>query len=104
MLVDLEKWKLEGLSRDERTKRQIEADRKAAEESEKKERKQREWEARTQRVVQGRRWDFKFQDISAEKGIRRDGRVVDPSVTAARYGMAHLDRKRGQVKIPTSVE
>ncbi|TKA69594.1 hypothetical protein B0A55_09258 [Friedmanniomyces simplex] len=83
MLVDLEKWKLEGLDRQQRQARQ-----------------RIEWEARTQRVVKGRRWDFQFQDISAEK-VGRDGRGRE--AVGYRYGMPHMDRKRGIVKIPTSV-
>ncbi|EMC93745.1 hypothetical protein BAUCODRAFT_75161 [Baudoinia panamericana UAMH 10762] len=101
MLVDLERWKLEGLDRQERTKKQIEADDKARREEDEKVRKRTEWQARTQRVVQGRRWDFKFQDISAEK-VGKDGRGKD--AVGYRYGMPHEDRKRGMLKIPTSVE
>jgi len=100
MLVELEKWKLEGLPREERSKRQREADEKQRAEQAEKARKQAEWEARTQRVVPGRRWDFKFQDISAEK-VGKDGRGRD--AVGYRYGMPHEDRKRGMVKIPTSV-
>ena len=101
MLVDLEKWKLEGLSREERQKRQKEKDDAVHSAAELKERKQVEWEARTQRMVPGRRWDFKFQDISAEK-VGKDGRGRE--AVGYRYGMPHEDRKRGMVKIPTSVE
>ncbi|KAK3676936.1 hypothetical protein LTR78_003141 [Recurvomyces mirabilis] len=101
MLVDLEKWKNEGLNRAERTARQIEKDRSAREEAETKERKKLEWEERTQRTVPGRRWDFNFQDISAEK-VGKDGRGRD--AIGFRYGMPHIDRKAGVVKIPTSVQ
>lgn len=66
-----------------------------------KEKRHRDWEAWTQVVVPGRRWDFKFQDISAEK-TGRDGR--GRHAVGHRYGMPLEDRKKGQVKIPTSVE
>ncbi|KAI7209747.1 hypothetical protein KC333_g8576 [Hortaea werneckii] len=101
MLVDLEKWKIQGLSREERQKKQREMDDAARTATETAERKQAEWEARTQRTVPGRRWDFKFQDISAEK-VGKDGRGKD--AVGYRYGMPHEDRKRGMVKIPTRVE
>ncbi|TKA61839.1 hypothetical protein B0A55_11226 [Friedmanniomyces simplex] len=100
MLVDLEKWKLGGLDRQQRQARQVQKDREAREEAAAKEAKRIEWEARTQRVVKGRRWDFQFQDISAEK-VGRDGRGGE--AVGYRYGMPHVDRKRGIVKIPTSV-
>jgi len=101
MLVDIEKWKLAGLNREQRQAKQREADEKVRKETEEKERRRVEWEARTLRTVPGRRWDFKFQDISAEK-VGKDGRGKD--AVGYRYGMPHEDRKRGMVKIPTSVE
>jgi len=101
MLIELEKWNLEGVPREERFKRQREADEKYRTEQADKERKQAMWEERTQRLVPGRRWDFKFQDISAEK-VNKDGRGRE--AVGYRYGMPHEDRKRGMVKIPTSVE
>ncbi|KAK3646239.1 hypothetical protein LTR56_008590 [Elasticomyces elasticus] len=100
MLVDLEKWKLEGLDRQQRTERQVAKDTEAREEAEEQARKRAEWEKRTQRVVKGRRWDFKFQDISVDK-VGKDGRGNE--AVGYRYGMPHVDRKRGVVKIPTSV-
>ncbi|KAK3067895.1 hypothetical protein LTR53_014951 [Teratosphaeriaceae sp. CCFEE 6253] len=100
MLVDLEKWKLEGLDRQQRTERQVQKDTEAREAAEEKERKKIEWEERTQRVVKGRRWDFMFEDVSAEK-VGKDGRGRE--AVGYRYGYAHVDRKSGVVKIPTSV-
>ena len=80
-----------------------EKDAEAAAAREEKERRLREHEARTQVVVKGRRWDFKFEDVSvsAEK-VGKDGR--GRHAVGLRYGMPLQDRKRGQVKIPTSVE
>jgi len=101
MLVDLERWKLQGLSREDRQKKQKEKDDAVHFQASESERKRVAWEERTQRIVPGRRWDFKFQDISAEK-VGKDGRGRD--AVGYRYGMPHEDRKRGMVKIPTSVE
>ncbi|KIW04715.1 uncharacterized protein PV09_04448 [Verruconis gallopava] len=57
-------------------------------------------EKATTKVYEGRRWQFKIQDISVEDA-GRDGR--DPRGVGWRYGVPHDDRKRGTVKIPTSV-
>lgn len=100
-LVQLERWNAEDVSRTERLNRFAEIEEKEHAAAVEKERKQKEWEARTQRTVQGRRWDFKFQDISAEN-VGKDGR--SSKGVGHRYGMPHTERKRGEVKIPTSVE
>jgi hypothetical protein len=100
-LIVLEKEALEGLSRDARYERQRERDLKAQEEKAAAEERKRKWEQRTQRIVPGRRWDFKFQDISAEK-TGKTGR--SRNAVGIRYGVPHDDRKSGMVKIPTSVE
>lgn len=100
-LIVLEKEHLEGVGRQERYNRQQQRDLQAKEERQKAEEKRKQWEERTQRVVPGRRWDFKFQDFSAEK-TGKDGRARN--AIGVRYGMPHEDRKRGMVKIPTSVE
>lgn len=101
MLVDLERWKLQGLGREERQKKQREMDDAARTAIETAARKKAAWEASALRTVPGRRWDFKFEDISAEK-VGKDGR--GRQAVGYRYGMPHEDRKRGMVKIPTSVE
>ena len=101
MLIELERWKLQQLPRDERVRRQREKDDAAHLKASESERKKAEWEQRTQRVVPGRRWDFKFQDISAET-VDKHGRGRD--AVGYRYGMPQEDRKRGMVKIPTRVE
>lgn len=100
-LIILEKEHLDGLPRDERWARQQVRDEQARIEREKAEANKKAWEQRTQRTVPGRRWDFKFQDISVEQ-VGKDGRSRQG--VGARYGMPHEDRKRGMVKIPTSVE
>jgi hypothetical protein len=100
MLVDLERWRLENKSREARTQLQIEMDEQKAAKEEEIERKKAEWREQTQRVVRGRRWDFKFQDFSAER-VGPNGRAR--GAVGIRYGMPHEDRKRGMVKIPRRV-
>ena len=100
-LIALEKDNMAGYSREQRYARLRELD--AAARKQKEEAAGRKWnlEERTTRVVPGRRWGFRFQDINAEK-VGKDGRGRD--AVGARYGMPHEDRKKGIVKIPMSVE
>jgi len=100
-LIVLEKEQLEGVSREERWQRQQERDAKALAQRKVAEKKKQHLEERTQRIVPGRRWDFKFQDISAEQ-TGKDGR--NPAAVGIRYGVPHMDRKSNTVKIPTAVE
>lgn len=100
-LVELTKWEVEGYDKATRIRMMNERDMGAAEKREEKERKQKAWEARTQVTVHGRRWDFKFQDFSAEK-VGKNGR--GRGAVGLRYGMPHNDRKRGAYKLPTKVE
>jgi len=53
------------------------------------------------RTVHSGRWDFRFQNISVDS-VGLDGR--DTRGVGARYGVPHQDRKKGQIKIPRSVE
>lgn len=100
-LITLEKESLAGIAREERFANQQARDLKAKQQAAEAAERKRKWEERTLRVVPGRRWDFKFQDISAEK-TGKDGR--SRAAVGVRYGMPHDDRKSGKVKIPTSVE
>lgn len=100
-LLQIAKWENQGYDRETRHRLTRERDAEAAMKRAAKEKKQKEWERRTQVVVPGRRWDFRFQDISAER-VEKDGRGRE--AVGIRYGMPHEDRKKGQVKIPTSVE
>lgn len=99
-LVQLERWNLEGLSREKRNEKFVQMDDEMRATAEEKEKRRKEWEERTQRTVPGRRWDFKFQDISVED-VGKDGR--SSKGVGLRYGMPHTDRKRGEYKIPASV-
>ena len=100
-LVLSEKLILDNVPQDERRKILSEKYERETAESAERDRKRKEWEARTQTIVPSRRWDFKFQYISAEK-VGKDGRSQD--AVGHRYGMPHEDRKRGMVKVPKSVE
>lgn len=100
-LVQIAKWEHEGFDRETRQRLMREKDSESVARKEMKEYKRKQWERRTQVTVQGRRWDFKFQDISAEK-VNKDGRGHE--AVGIRYGMPHEDRKKGQFKIPTKVE
>lgn len=100
-LIALERDNQAGIERNERHRRQQERDEEERLAKEKAEAAKKAYEAATQRIVETRRWEFKFQDISAEK-VGKNGRSREG--VGARYGMPHEDRKRGMVKIPTSVE
>lgn len=99
-LIALERQTAAGMPRDQRQAIQQERDAKVQAEKEEKERKRKEWEAKTFQTVPAPRWDFKFQNVSVED-VGKDGR--SRSGVGWRYGAPHMDRKRGQVKIPTSV-
>ena len=99
-LVQLEKWRYEGIQRDARLALQS---KKNAEEIESKkvlEMRKKEKEAREVKKVETERSEFRFQDIRVEsagpRGRSRKG-------VGVRYGMPHEDRKKGQIKIPTRV-
>jgi hypothetical protein len=100
-LITLEREHLDGLSRQERFDRQAARDAEAAALKAREEEKRAAYEAKKIRVVPGRRWDFKFEDVSVEKA-GRDGK--GRHAVGVRYGTVHMDRKRGQIKIATSVE
>ncbi|KAF2858956.1 hypothetical protein K470DRAFT_220214 [Piedraia hortae CBS 480.64] len=86
-LVQNQRWTDQGKTREERELLQRQADAAEAAEAAAQERKRREDAAARIRVVQGRRWDFVFENVTG---------------AGHRYGFPHEDRKRGHVKIPTS--
>ena len=100
-LVQLEKWRFEGIEQGERLAMQRKANaieqekRNAAENLKIAREKQEVTKAETGRSV------FRFQDIKVES-VGKDGR--DRRGVGARYGNPHKDRKKGQIKIPTRVE
>ncbi|RAL68520.1 hypothetical protein DID88_007248 [Monilinia fructigena] len=99
-LIEMHKDFNAGLSREERIARQDA--RNAAEDRERQriaERKAKE-EAKIMKVNTPR-WEFRIKDINVDD-IGKDGRGAQG--TGWRYGRPLMDRKRGQVKIPTSVQ
>jgi hypothetical protein len=53
------------------------------------------------KIAGGRRWDFVFRDMKADD-VGKTGR--NQASVGARYGVPDQSRKRGDVKIPTSVD
>ena len=100
-MVRAERHRLSGMTTDQEVT-MVMNEEKARQDGERreKERKRVEKEVSRMRVVEGRRWDFRFEDVSVED-VGRDG-LSDKGV-GWRYGAPHDDRKRGKVKIPTSV-
>jgi hypothetical protein len=100
-LVDLERERLEGLSFEERVRRQTHRDQRARE---KKERQARGAQP-TVKVVKPEsggagRWEWRFQEIRVDDA-GKDGRGAKG--VGWRYGLPHEDRKKGQIKIPQKV-
>lgn len=100
-LIELERDNIKDISRPERIAKVQARDEKLRLEKEEKERRQREWQAKNLQTVDGQRWTFKFQNINVENA-GKDGR--GKSGVGWRYGNPHQDRRRGLVKIPTTVE
>ena len=99
-LVQLEKWRYEGVQRDERLQKQREKDAKEIQSQKVLELKRKEKEARDIKKVETERSEFRFQDIQIDK-IGLPGRAKEG--VGVRYGMPHEDRKKGQIKIPRRV-
>lgn len=100
-LVLLERAAAKETPREERLAAVQARDAKLQKEREDKERRQQEWEAKNLKTVAGQRWDFNFTNVSVD-AAGKDGR--GRKGVGWRYGNPHGDRKRGAVKIPTSVE
>lgn len=100
-LVKVVRDEVAGYSKEERRARAEQRYVEAAEKKKAAEEAKRKEELETKRTVPQRRWDFVFRDVSVES-VGRNGR--DPRGVGWRYGLPHQDRKKGQVKIPTSVE
>ena len=99
-LVQLEKWRHEGMQRDERLALQSKKNAQEIESKKILETKRKEREAREIRKVETERSEFRFQDTRVESA-GRTGR--DQKGVGVRYGMPHEDRKKGQIKIPRRV-
>lgn len=100
-LAELEKDRLAGIPYDERVANAAKRNDKSEEKKLAAEKRRGEWEERAMKVVSGSRWDFKFREISVDDaGV--DGRGYNG--TGWRYGAPLMDRRKGEVKIPTRVE
>lgn len=100
-LYQLAKWSNEGVIPAERIARQKELNAKEEEAKKLKEKYRKEKEALMTMKTETPRWEFRFKDVSVES-VGKDGK--DRRGVGARYGMAHEDRKKGIIKIPTRVE
>jgi hypothetical protein len=60
-------------------------------------------ERREVKKVEGKRFEFRFREVTVSREtVGMDGR--GRTAVGKRYGVPNYDRKRGTVKIPTSVE
>lgn len=99
-LIDRHKYWMEGLSEQE-----IQGRMEAREEEEIAKRQKvldyrAAQEAAVKKVDKGR-WEFRFREVNIDD-VGADGR--GPKGTGWRYGKPHMDRKKGQAKIPQRVE
>jgi len=100
-LAELERDRLAGIPHNERVEKAVKRNEELHQERLAAEQRRREKEERTVKLVSGSRWDFKFRDISVDDA-GADGRGYRG--TGWRYGAPHMDRRKGEVKIPTRVE
>jgi hypothetical protein len=100
-LAELERDRLAGMPYDERVAKAAKRNEEAEQKKLAAEQRRKEWKERSVKVVSSSRWDFKFRDISVDDaGV--DGRGYNG--TGWRYGAPHMDRRKGEVKIPTRAE
>lgn len=100
-LAELERDRLAGMPYEERVEKAAQRNDELQQKKLAADQRRKEKEKRTVKLVSGARWDFKFRDISVDDaGV--DGR--GHRGTGWRYGVPHMDRRRGEVKIPTRVE
>lgn len=99
-LIKMEREVLEGSTREKSLARFKEATQLEEDTVALKLLKQREREENMTKRVETARYEFRFKEINVDD-VGRDGR--SRRGTGWRYGAPHEDRKRGKVKIPTSV-
>lgn len=99
-MIEMARDRMAGLSSAERAKRSKEREEAQQQRQAEKRQKALEREEKSLTRVQTPRWEFRFKEISVDD-IGADGRGA--RATGHRYGAPHMDRKRGHVKIPTSV-
>lgn len=100
-MIEAAKDNTEGYTQSERTTRMKDRYEQMEEATKEKVRRRQAAEAQRTTTVEGKRWDFKFKDISADV-VSKNGR--SRSAAGWRYGQPYEDRKKGQVKIPTRVD
>lgn len=100
-MIAAAKDSLEGYTRSERNTRMQQRYNTMEEEIKEREQRRKAKGIRHTTTIEGKRWDFKFRDCSADI-VQKNGR----SQVAAgwRYGQPFEDRKKGQVKIPVRVD
>ncbi|KPM39284.1 hypothetical protein AK830_g7268 [Neonectria ditissima] len=99
-LITMEREMIKGKSRLESLQRFKEATQKEEDEVAQKILRQRGLDEKMTKRVHQDRYEFRFKEINVDK-VGRDGR--SRKGTGWRYGQPFEDRKRGLVKIPTSV-
>ena len=99
-LIQMEKEILNGASREDSLAKFKEATQKEEDKVAQKLQQQRELEAKQTKNVKTDRYEFRFKEINVDD-VGRDGR--SRKGTGWRYGAPFEDRKRGLIKIPTSV-
>lgn len=100
-MVETAREERAGMKAGERARLRRERWEKEEEEIKAKEEERRRKKEQRETIVQGKRWDFRFEQVQSDRtgGLGRDTRGV-----GWRYGMPLEDRKRGHVKIPVAVE
>ncbi|KAJ4321977.1 hypothetical protein N0V84_005024 [Fusarium piperis] len=99
-LIEMEREVFKGADRAESLKKFQEATQAEEDKVAQKIMEQRQREESRTRKVKTDRYEFRFKEINVDD-VGRDGR--SRRGTGWRYGAPHEDRKRGLVKIPTSV-
>lgn len=100
-LARLEMDRLAGVPYNERVAKAAKRNEEAEQRKAVAEQRRKKWQEKSVKVVTSSRWDFKFRKIRVDDaGI--DGRGYNG--TGWRYGAPHMDRRKGEVKIPTRVE
>jgi hypothetical protein len=100
-LAELEKDRLAGMPYAERIANAKQCEEEAMRKKSVAEQRRKEKEEKALKVINGARWDFKFREITVEDA-GADGRGRHG--TGWRYGVPLMDRRKGEVKIPTKVE
>jgi hypothetical protein len=101
-LTEMERERLAGIPFDERKARAKERNEVAlTKKLAADERRRLREEKAIKRVQSGPRWEFHFREVSVDQA-GPDGR--GPRGTGWRYGVPHMDRRRGEYKIPKRVE